>query len=245
MLRPSARDPTAAPAIRPLEFIASLEFIAVVAQQFQDTMSDSFDKTSGDAPPDTKTPDIDYPAMVQDALRRVVCSTLGKVAEEGLPGEHHFYISFATEHSGVGLSEALRAQHPDEMTIVLQHDFRDLDVDDDGFDVTLRFGGVPQRLRVPFEALTAFFDPSVHFMLRFEAASDDSEFGEEFDDELLDSESGEASTGPKRVPTDVIRQADASTARLRGPRPVPSSEGDAEETGAPGEVVSFEAFRRK
>ena len=152
-------------------------------------MSDSFDKTPEDAPggrtvapgagDDAFEYGIDYPGMVQEALRQVARKALTQVAEEGLPGAHHVYLSFRTGHPGVGLSEGLRAQYPDEMTIVLQHDFRYLEVDDVGFDVTLRFGGVPQGLRIPFTALTSFFDPSVHFLLRFDGADDAQ------DDEML------------------------------------------------------------
>ena len=181
---------------------------------------------------------------MQDALRRVVREAMGQVADLGFPGEHHFYITFLSHHPGVGLSEGLRAQFPEEMTIVLQHDYRDLEVDDEGFDVTLRFGGVPQSLRIPFEAVTAFFDPSVQFMLRFEAEENDEEV------DLV-----APVDRPTRIPTEVLRQADASSAPLR-PRPVDSAKdpvGDlkddgeeAEDGGKPaGEVVSFEAFRRK
>jgi hypothetical protein len=168
------------------------------------------------------------------------------VADLGLPGEHHFYISFAPDHPGVGLSEALRAKHPGEMTIVIQHDYRDLEVDDVGFDVTLRFGGIPQSVRVPFAAMTAFFDPAVHFMLRFEPEVDGVPLHQglpDFDDEETDSAASstasatEPDAGPRRVPTDVLREADAAS---RG-----SSKGPAKESSPAGEVLSFEAFRRK
>ncbi|MEO1366371.1 MAG: ClpXP protease specificity-enhancing factor SspB, partial [Acidobacteriota bacterium] len=84
---------------------------------------------------------LDYPRLVQDALRGVVRRSLSYVQTHGLPGEHHFYLAFATEAPGVSLSEDLRRRYPDQITIVLQHDYRDLDVDDEYFAVTLRFGG--------------------------------------------------------------------------------------------------------
>lgn len=226
-------------------------------------MSDSFDKTPEDASSDRFTASgsgssggsvvelgIDYPGLVQDALRQVVRGALEQVAAEGLPGEHHFYVSFHTGHRGVGLSDGLRAQYPDEMTIVIQHDYRDLEVDEVGFDVTLRFGGVPQSLRIPFAALTSFFDPSVHFMLRFDGADFDG--GDQSDDlngdlgldEALAAESGDGS--PARIPTDVLREADVTSAPFR-PRVVAADDGDEddEDDTSAGEVVSFEAFRRK
>lgn len=217
-------------------------------------MSDSFKKPFGDSSPGGSSsgttsapPGIDYPSRVLGALRLVVRDVLGQVADLGLPGEHHFYISFAPDHPGVGLSDALRAQHPEEMTIVIQHDYRDLEVDDVGFDVTLRFGGIPQSVRVPFEAMTAFFDPAVHFMLRFEPEVDGEPMeidrdSSESDAEAVDSESNtgeltEPAAGPRRVPTEVLREADALSRA--------SSKSPSKESSPAGEVVSFEAFRRK
>lgn len=94
-------------------------------------------------------------------------------AREGLHGEHHFYLSFQTGHPGVSISPALRARHPEEMTVVLQHQYWDLAVGEDAFSVTLRFGGAPERLHVPFSALTAFADPGSEFGLRFDGSGED------------------------------------------------------------------------
>ena len=116
---------------------------------------------------------LDYPRLVQDALRGVVRRSLSYVQSHGLPGEHHFYLAFATTAPGVSLSEDLRRRYPEQITIVLQHDFRDLDVDDEFFAVTLRFGGIPQRIRVPFAAMVSFYDPASQFALRFEPELDD------------------------------------------------------------------------
>lgn len=110
---------------------------------------------------------LDYDELVQDALRTVVRRVLGDVARQGLPGAHHFYIAFRTAHPGVVLAPALRERYPDEMTIVLHHQFWDLAVDEDTLSVTLSFNRVSERLTVPFAALTSFIDPSVPFGLRF------------------------------------------------------------------------------
>lgn len=111
---------------------------------------------------------IDYEALTQDAMRGVVRTVLTRIAETGLPGDHHFYISFDTEQPGVTLSKRLREKYPREMTIVLQHRFWGLLVQDDRFEVKLTFDGIPERLVVPFEAIKVFFDPSVRYGLQFE-----------------------------------------------------------------------------
>ena len=113
-------------------------------------------------------PIIDYEALQQDALRGIVRAALQQIAKTGLPGEHHFYISFLTQAPGVVLSKRLKEKYPHEMTIVLQHRFWDLIVSDDRFEVKLTFDGVPERLVIPFSAIKVFIDPSVHFGLQFE-----------------------------------------------------------------------------
>ena len=110
-----------------------------------------------------------YERMVEEALRGVVREALSQVAEDGLPGEHHFYITFRTDHPGVEVPDHLRKRYPGEMTIVLEHQFWDLKTGDNGFEVTLSFSNVPSQLVVPFKAVTAFADPSVRFGLQFEA----------------------------------------------------------------------------
>jgi hypothetical protein len=111
---------------------------------------------------------IRYDLLVQEALKGVVRKILGDAIRDGLPGEHHFYISFRTDYPGVRVSQRLRDKYPQEMTIVLQHQFWDLGVTEHAFEVGLSFSGIPERLLVPFDALTGFFDPSVQFGLRFE-----------------------------------------------------------------------------
>src|SRR6201998_1499779 len=112
---------------------------------------------------------IRYDILAQQALRGVVRPGLGDAAKKGLPGEHHFKITFATTAPGVRLSDRMRAQYPEAMTIILQHQFWDLVVDDDGFEVGLSFGGGPERLAIPFDAITAFYDPAVQFGFQFES----------------------------------------------------------------------------
>ena len=122
-----------------------------------------------DEPPESLIP---YDEIVQDALRAVVGRVLGEVEATGaLPGDHHFYITFKTSAPGVSIPRHLSERFPDEMTIVIQHRFWDLKVEQDGFTVGLSFGGVPSTLIVPFAAVTQFHDPAVEFALTFQANS--------------------------------------------------------------------------
>lgn len=111
---------------------------------------------------------IPYPRFLQESLRLVVRRVLEQVAEGGLPGAHHLYLSFRTAHEGILAPAHLAQRYPDEMTVVLQHQFWDLVTDDFGFGVTLSFDSRQERIEVPWEALTGFYDPSVEFGLRFE-----------------------------------------------------------------------------
>jgi uncharacterized protein len=114
------------------------------------------------------TDHIRYDVLARDALRGVLRRVLTDAAEHGLPGEHHFFITFLSTADGVKLSPRLLAQYPEEMTIILQHQFWDLVVTEDRFEVGLSFGGIPERLVVPFAAIKSFLDPSVQFGLQFE-----------------------------------------------------------------------------
>ncbi len=114
------------------------------------------------------TDHIRYDVLARDALRGVLRRVLTDAAEHGLPGEHHFFITFLSTAEGVKLSPRLLAQYPQEMTIILQHQFWDLTVTEDRFEVGLSFGGIAERLVVPFNAIKSFFDPSVQFGLQFE-----------------------------------------------------------------------------
>ncbi len=128
------------------------------------------------------TRSIDYGNLMHRAMRTLIAEVLGDVAENGLPGEHHFFITFDTTHPEVEIADWLHERYPEEMTIVLQHWFENLDVREDGFTVTLNFGDRPEPLVVPYDAILTFVDPSVEFGLRFEttqseddAAEDDAE----------------------------------------------------------------------
>ena len=110
---------------------------------------------------------MDYEAMVPDVVKAVMAAALGQVARQGLQGEHHFYITIDSRHPGVTIPDSLRAQYPETLTIVLQHEFWDLVVSDDGFSVSLSFNGVSNKLEIPFEAVTGFADPSIHFGIQF------------------------------------------------------------------------------
>lgn len=116
----------------------------------------------------TAGPTINYEALAQDAMRGVVRTVLTRTAKAGLPGDHHFFISFDTQAPGVSLSKRLKEKYAHEMTIVLQHRFWDLTVTEDRFEVKLTFDGVPEKLVVPFAAIKVFFDPSVRYGLQFE-----------------------------------------------------------------------------
>jgi hypothetical protein len=111
--------------------------------------------------------EIRYDLLTQEALRGVIRKVLSLVQRSGLPGQHHLYVAFDTGADGVVISKRLKDQYPEEMTIVLQYQFWDLQVTSDRFDVKLSFGSVPERLVVPFEAVKAFYDPSVQFGLQF------------------------------------------------------------------------------
>jgi len=118
----------------------------------------------------SKTPEslIPYDTLVMEALRAVVRQAVQLASDEGLPGEHHFYLTFRTDHPLAEMPEAIRAKYPTEIRIVLQNQFSNLYVDDFGFHVTLYFGGMPTPLYVPFDAVTSFLDPHVQFSMRFD-----------------------------------------------------------------------------
>ncbi len=112
---------------------------------------------------------LHYPVLIDQAMRSVVRDVLKRVQATGLPANHHFYITYSTTHPAVKMSEQLRAKYPKEITIVIQHQFRDFKVEDRQFHVTLSFGGIQEKLTVPFATLTAFADPSVNFVLQFQS----------------------------------------------------------------------------
>ncbi|MEJ8574319.1 SspB family protein [Microbaculum marinum] len=191
---------------------------------------------------------IRYDLLAQEALRGVVRTVLADVAKNGLPGDHHFFIGFSTTAPGVRVSNRLRESYPEEMTVVLQHQFWDLEVTDTGFSISLSFNGVPERLVVPFSAIKGFLDPSVQFGLQFDAGTpteaNDSGRPEAqdvpSDDGAPDEATAKPASGRKRparakVPADDHAEvADGDTASPEQTDPA---------SGA--EVVSLDKFRKK
>ena len=121
------------------------------------------------------TQSIEYGNLMHKAMRGLIREVLADVADHGLPGQHHFFVTFDTTHPDVDIADWLRDRYPDEMTVVMQHRFDDLDVTENGFAVTLSFGDSPERLSIPFTSIRTFVDPSVEFGLRFETQDDEDE----------------------------------------------------------------------
>ena len=176
---------------------------------------------------------IRFDLLVQEALRGVVRRVVADAAKNGLPGDHHFFITFDTTTPGVKMSPRLHAQHPEELTIVLQHQFWDLAVSDEAFEVGLSFKGIPERLIVPFAAIKGFFDPSVKFGVQFDNADAAAEeaSGKTSGRTALATpgsalSSGPASADPSHPPEDVADEE---------PEPPPSG----------GDVVRLDRFRKK
>lgn len=162
-----------------------------------------------------------YDLWIEDALRGVIRRSLTTVEELGLPGDHHFYITFRTDHPDVNIADWLTAEYPDEMTIVMQHQFEDLIVTEEGFSIKLRFGGRPEHLAVPFDAITSFADPSVSFGLQLKSV------------DLEDDDDGEELT-PEELGINP-------SARLNDT----GMEDDADDEKKTGEVIALDSFRKK
>ncbi|WP_026379544.1 SspB family protein [Afifella pfennigii] len=193
---------------------------------------------------------IRYDVLTQEALRGVIRKVIAEVAQTGLPGEHHFFITFDTRHPGVRISSRLKAQYPEEMTIVLQHQFWDLSVTDTTFEVGLSFNGVPERLLVPLRAVKAFVDPHASFGLKFDVPSADNEMSAEAGPDtplgelgpplpsplppaILEPGAGEAAPSP----SGKKKKAALAKEGAAGPEDAEAKEG--------AEVVSLDAFRKK
>ncbi len=180
---------------------------------------------------------LNYKEMVERALRSVAIDTLKQVSVHGLRGNHNLYISFLTTHPGVTIAAYLHDKYPKEMTIVLQHQFWDLDISEDGFDVTLSFNNVPERLSIPFAALTGFADPSVQFGLQFQ-----------FEGGGATVDTG-AAAGPKPLP--ATQSGTPSLAKVEdGDEKGEDTAGESDEAGESdaGEsekVVTLDQFRKK
>ncbi|AOG05319.1 MAG: ClpXP protease specificity-enhancing factor SspB [Bosea sp. (in: a-proteobacteria)] len=204
-----------------------------------------------------------YDLMVQDALKGVVRKILAEAGRDGLPGDHHFYVTFRTGAPGVRVSQRLRDKHPDEMTIVLQHQFWDLSVSEHAFEVGLSFSNVPERLLIPFDAITTFFDPSVQFGLKFE--TQDTEGASANDAAATPrprgagSEPSEAPAAPLALPakatpagvpaikarTETPAKGGSKPAKPQAQEPAAEATEPAPDDGGGAQVVSLDAFRKK
>ena len=151
---------------------------------------------------------IDYGGLMHRAMRGLIQDVLNDVSENGLPGQHHFFITFDTMHPDVEIADWLSDRYPDEMTIVMQHWFDNLDVTDEGFSVTLNFGDSPEPLYVPYDAIRTFVDPSVEFGLRFETQDDEDELDEDDapEPESIEVEEDEAPKDAEIVSLDSFRK---------------------------------------
>jgi len=168
------------------------------------------------------TDHIRYDVLARDALRGVLRRVLADAAEHGLPGEHHFFITFLSTAEGVKLSPRLLSQYPEEMTVILQHQFWDLVVTEDRFEVGLSFGGIPERVVVPFSAIKSFFDPSVQFGLQFEP-----------------QDTAETRTSDRTAPAAPAAPSSAL------PAPPAESASEPAKSGEGAEVVRLDRFRKK
>jgi len=194
---------------------------------------------------------IRYDLLVQEALRSVVRKVLTEAAREGLPGEHHFCITFRTHAPGVRLSSRIRERHPEEMTIILQHQFWDLTVSEHALEVGLSFGNIPERLMVPFEAVTGFWDPSVQFGLKFEIQEASPEDGaNDSSPDAAPVKKVQGKTAPRAVEGAAGAPQGEGAAKSKPHKPnqpkPPSAPASKEPTGEPADkVVSIDAFRKK
>jgi uncharacterized protein len=176
---------------------------------------------------------IRYDILAQEALRGVMRKVLGEVARTGLPGNHHFFITFLTGAPGVRISSRLRERYPEQMTIVLQFQYWDLKVSDAGFEVGLSFSDVPEKLEIPFSAVRGFYDPSVNFELEFDVKTP--------------GEDEEPAPAPQAAEPPALTVAKSERPRKQ-PAPAktdtPPEEGD-KEAAKSADVVSLDAFRKK
>lgn len=190
---------------------------------------------------------IRYDLLVQEALRSVVRKVLADAAQHGLPGDHYFYITFRTDAPGVRISPRTKERFPEEITIILQHQFWDLSVTDQGFEVGLSFQNIPEKLFVPWETIRGFFDPSVEFGLKFEVEDGEPEAG------ANDTEPGEApapAPAPARLTPKAPRGAGSEPSEApakggKGKAPAASASEKTEPPSGDAKVVSIDAFRKK
>jgi uncharacterized protein len=180
---------------------------------------------------------IRYDILAQEALRGVIRKVLGEVSRTGIPGNHHFFITFMTHATGVRISSRLREKYPEQMTIVIQHQYWDLEVHDTHFEVGLSFGDIPERLSIPFAAVRGFYDPSVNFELEFEVKlAEQAEASEVVSTPVTELETAKPKSAAKvKSETKKAAAAMAKTADAadQGDEPRPMAD-----------VVSLDSFRK-
>ena len=180
-----------------------------------------------------------YDLLVQDALRGVVRKVLGDMARDGLAGEHHFYITFRPRARGVRLSSRMRELYPDEMTIILQHQFWDLSVNDHAFEVGLSFKNVPEMLLIPFDAITRFSDPAAGFDLEFKLDVQTSETS-------ANDAGSPTESGPSLINTSPhLNAIEMAAKEAENPREARDNDGKVGADSAKDKIVSIDAFRKK
>jgi hypothetical protein len=193
--------------------------------------------------------ELRYDRMVEDALRSVVSRALRHAAERGLSGDHHFYITFLTGHPGVNMPDHLRSHYPKEMTIVLQHQFWGLEVGKENFSVTLSFANEPERLTVPYAAITAFADPSVRFGLQFDVDTGEPKPGA--DDQVVRADLPAPNVEAANI-KHITRESGAEAEAESGESPPPDrdstpgsdSDSDSDSGRNSDKVVTLDAFRK-
>ena len=184
-----------------------------------------------------------YDHLVEEALRGVVRKAVMVAKTDGLSGDHHFYLTFLSTHGGVEMPDHLREQYPEEMTIVLQHQFYDLDVDEAGFAVTLSFNSKRERLKVPFEAITTFADPSVNFALHFQKPAGSAADRAPEPARDADRKPAPALSGPEKdkLPAPKLVEGVGAPADDEAVKP----EGDESSSEGPEKIVILDHFRNK
>ena len=185
---------------------------------------------------------IRYDILAQDALRGVMRKVLVEVSRTGLPGNHHFFITFLTGAPGVRVSSRLRERYPEQMTIVLQYQYWDLKVTDTGFEVGLSFSDVPEKLEIPFAAVRGFYDPSVNFELEFDVRQEE-EVPATPQPEVVSALPKPQRATPKAVP--ASRKPADQTAKPKAEPVAGDDEAEAADAGKSADVVSLDAFRKK
>lgn len=193
---------------------------------------------------------IRYDILAQDALRGVVKKVLTEVSSTGLPGEHHFYITFNTQAPGVRISPRLLGKYPKDMTIVLQHQFWDMQTSETAVEIGLSFDGIPEKLYIPYTSIISFIDPSVHFSLQFEVEEeydeddeDDGLISEEEQDDIIMSVIGDANADKDEQSKDNKGDKEQDKPETAEDETAETAEDEAKPEGA--EVVSLDAFRKK